>query len=222
MKPQSPHYRNDDMGRLDESIQAYLDAQYLPRITNLDKQNPKVIVVFSGGNAVGKTTLSRKIEKELGAVVIENDEIRRYLKDYLGTANASVLSPITWKYTNLLYGRLGEITENGLVVRDGVIDWYYDRLIPLFEKNGYRLFIIGYDLSDTKSRELIKRRGDTPTFKAERAYHLLDDHNIYIKRFREQYTPDILLNDDTVFDHDSVIEALRGKLSEVGAKRSRL
>jgi predicted kinase len=215
MNPVSPHYRNDDIGELDTSIQAYLDEQYLPRVANLDKQNPKVVVVFSGGNAVGKTTLSRKIEKELGAVVIENDEIRRCLKEYLGTADANTLSPITWKYTNLLYSRLDEITQNGLVVRDGVIDWYYDRLMPIFEKNGYELFIIGYDLSDTKSRELIKQRGDTPTFKAERAYHLLDDHNIYIKRFREHYTPDIMLNDETVFDHDSVIEMLREKLAEL-------
>lgn len=215
MKPLSPHYRNDDAEGLDESIKAYLDEQYLPNIANLDKQNPKLVVVFSGGNAMGKTTLSRKIEKELGAVVIENDEIKRYLKDHLGTADTNVLSPITWKYTNLLYSRLDQITRNGLVVRDGVIDWYYDRLIPIFEKNGYELFIIGYDLSREKSIELIKKRGDTPTFKAARGYDLLEDHDIHIKRFRKHYTPDIILNDTTVFDHDSVIGVLRKKIREL-------
>jgi len=179
----------------------------------LDKKNPKLIVVFSGGNAIGKTTLSRKIEKELGAIVIENDEIKRHLKALLGTADANVLSPITWKYTQTLYGRLQELTQNGLIVRDGVIDWYYDRLIPIFERYGYSMFIVGYDLSREKSRDLIQKRGDTPTFLEERAYLLLEDHEIHIKRFREHYTPDIMLDDETVFDHERVVEAVRERLA---------
>jgi hypothetical protein len=215
MKPLSPRYRLDDGQYLDESIKDYLDEHYLPLLKNLDKRHPKLMVVFSGGNAIGKSTLSRKIEQELEAVVIENDEIKRCLKDLLGTIDSNVLSPPTWKYANILYSRLPSLTQNGLVVRDGVIDWYFDRLFPKFKELGYEIFIIGYEVSREKNIALIEKRGDTPTFKADRAHLLFDDHDIHIKRFREHYTPDIMLNDDTIFDHDSVITALREKLADL-------
>ena len=214
MKPLSPRYRQDDGEPLDESVKAYLDKNYLPLLNNLDKIHPKLMVVFSGGNAVGKSTLSRKIEKELGAVVIENDEIKRCLKDLLHTIDANILSPITWKYAMEVYLRLPELTQNGLVVRDGVIDWYFDRLLPMFNELGYELFIVGYDVSREKNVELIEKRGDTPTFRKDRAHLLFDDHDIHIKRFREQYTPDIMLDDDNLFDHDRVIAAIRQRLSQ--------
>lgn len=122
------------------------------------------------------------------------------------------LNPLIWKYTLDLYARLDSLTPNGLIIRDGVIDWYYDRILPIFQRHGYKLFIIGYDLSREKSLELIRSRGDTPTVKEERLYLLLQDHEIHQKRFRQEYTPDIMLDDDTVFDHDQVIDVLRQHL----------
>lgn len=217
MKPLSPHHRFDTSEDLDESIKLYLDTHYYSRLKNLDKTHPKLMVVFSGGNAIGKTTLARKIEKELGAVVIENDAIRRLLKDLLATADTKVISPIMWKYTLGLYEYLSKVSKNGLVVRDAVIDWHFDQLLPLFKKWGYELFIVGFDVSRQKNTELIKKRGDTPTFKAERAYVLLDEHEVHIKRFRNIYTPDLTLHDDDLFDHDKVIKAIKNRLDQLAA-----
>lgn len=215
MNALSPHYRDDPEGALDASMKWYLDEHYLTQLRNLDKTNPKVLVVFSGGNAMGKSTLARAIEERFGAIVIENDEVKKYVKQAKPDIQRDELSPIVWFYNKELYERLGSMTRNGLIVRDGVIDWYYDRILPFFEKNGYRLFVIAFDLSEEKQRELIAKRGDTPTLTVERAYELLEDHVIHQKRFREHYTPDITITDNTLFDSERVLKALEDTLKSV-------
>ena len=211
----STHYRTDSVERLDERIEEYLDKNYFDQLKNLDCSNPKLLVVFSGGNAVGKSTISAVIEDEFDAVVLENDAVKRTLLQLKPDADRDELNRLTWKYTMGLYPRLESLTANGLLVRDGVIDWYFDRILPVFEQAGYELFIVGFDISRNKSIELIKKRGDTPTVKENRFYELLEDHEIHIKRFREKYQPDILLHDDDLFNHDIVIRALRQKLASM-------
>jgi len=215
MIPLSPHYRNDPEGALDTNIKWYLDEHYLPQLHNLDKTNPKVLVVFSGGNAMGKSTLARAIETRFNAIVLENDEVKKYVKQVKPDIQKDELNPIVWFYNKELYERLQSMTRNGLIVRDGVIDWYYDRILPFFEKNGYRLFVIAFDLSEQKQRELIAKRGDTPTLTMERAYELLEDHVIHQKRFREHYTPDVTITDDTLFDNEGVLKVLEDTLRSV-------
>jgi len=212
MSPLSQYYLYDDAGGLEQDLRAYLDEHYFRRLENLDRPNPKLLVVFSGGNAIGKTTISNKIREKFGALVIENDAIKRQLLKRMPNLDRAGLNQLTWQYTMDLYERLDELTPNGLIVRDGVIDWYYDRILPVFEKMGYPLFIIGFDITRKKATELIKKRGDTSTVKEERLYQLLDDHEVHISRFRKDYTPDIILTDATLFDHHLVLAALKQQL----------
>lgn len=215
MNQVSKHYRNDDHRGLDQKIRKYLDKHYLRNLKNIDRPNPKLLVVFSGGNAMGKTTISQLISDRFGGLVIENDHIKRQLIKLEPDMTRDELNQKTWQYSMDLYKRLDKLTRNGLIVRDGVIDWYYDRILPIFENSGYTLFIVGFDLSKTKSIELIKKRGDTPTVKEERFYQLLDGHKIHTKRFREAYKPDIMLTDSNVFDHKLIMEKLESKLKEL-------
>jgi predicted kinase len=213
MPPLSPHYRTDDPDGIDSKIKDYLDATFLKHLVNIERRNPKLLVVFSGGNAMGKTTIANKISDTHGGLVLENDAVKRQLKEYIPDADRDSLNRFTWQYTMDLYGRLDGLTANGLVVRDGVIDWYFDRILPIFERAGYPIFIIGFELSREKTIELIKKRGDTPTVSEERFYELLDDHAIHTRRFREIYTPDVLLTDANVFDHDFVLKKLGERLA---------
>jgi predicted kinase len=208
----SPHYRNDDPRIVDPATKAYLDEHYLGNLKNLDVPNPKLLVVFSGGNAVGKSTLAAKIQERFGAVVLENDELKRWIKQVEPDIDRDKLNPLVWQYTMQLYEKLGSLSKNGLIVRDGVIDWYYDRILPVFLNQGYELFIIAFDLSDEKLHELIKARGDTPTLLESRAYELLEDHEIHQKRFRALYAADVTYTDDTLFDSDLVLNALAERL----------
>ena len=210
----SPHYRTDESGGIDPALSQYLDENYFRKLNNVNKTNPKLLVVFSGGNAVGKSTLSKKIGDELDGLVIENDAIRRSIIDMMPDVDRSKqIHNLTWQYTKGLYPRLDSMTENGLIVRDGIIDWYFDRILPSFPF--HELFIVAYDLSREKSIELIGRRGDTPTAKADGLYQLIGDHDIHTKRFRSQFSPDVVLDDDNVFDHDIVVSLLRKRVSEL-------
>jgi hypothetical protein len=212
MKKLSPAYRHDSYEGLPVDVKMYLDEHFLSTLKNRTALNPKLLVVFSGGNAVGKSTLSQKIASELHGVVIENDAVKVHLLNFRPDIDRDELQLLTWRYTMDLYTRIGKEIENGLIVRDGVIDWYYDRILPLFEEQGYSLFIIGYNLSEQKNIELIRSRGDKQTVSAERLITQLNDHAIHQRRFRAVYQPDILLDDTNIFDHHLVIDMLRRKL----------
>jgi predicted ATPase len=210
MKKLSPHYRNDGIDGIDPTLVEHLDEVYFKKLDNLDVPNPRILVVFSGGNAVGKSTISREIRKRFKALVIENDAIKQLIFDHMPNLDRATLNKLTWQYTMNLYPRLGQLTQNGLVVRDGVIDWYYDRIIPEFKD--YDLFIVGFDLSRSEAKQLIDKRGDTALLTKDRLHTILDDHLTHIKRFREEYTPDVMLTKDTLFDYHRVIDALSRKL----------
>ncbi len=210
MNKLSPLYRNDTDEGIDPELRDYLDGEFFQKLEHIKEVNPKVLVVFAGGNAVGKSTLSAKIAEELHGIRLENDGVKRAvlrLKPEL--AMTDELHNITWRYTMNLYKRLSSLTNNGLVIRDGIITWYYDRILPIFEAQGYTLFIIGYNLSEEKMRELIAARGDTPTSTAERFYQLIPDQKIHLKRFFNVYTADVMLDDASVFDHEKVLAALK-------------
>ena len=212
MQHVSKNYRQDDTNTpIDPALAAYLDEHFLRPLPYIHETNPKVLVVFSGGNAVGKTTISRKLGSEFKGLIIENDAVKRCMLEFDPTINNNqdTFNRLTWQYTINLYKHLSSKTKNGLVIRDGVIDWYFDRILPIFEKAGYRLFIIGFDISEQKARELINKRGDTATADEETFYKLLDEHNIHQARFRKIYTPNIILSDDTIFNHDLVVDKLK-------------
>lgn len=214
----SPLYRNDAEAGIDPELRDYLDKEFFQKLANIDETNPKVLVVFAGGNAVGKSTLSAKIAEELHGICLENDGVKRaILAIKPDLAMTDELHNITWRYTMDLYRRLDTVTHNGLVIRDGIITWYYDRILPIFESRGYKIFIIGYDLSEEKMRQLIAARGDTATSTMERFYQLITDQKIHLKRFFKEYNADIMLDDASVFDHDKVVQALRAVVN--GAKR---
>ena len=212
----SPKYRDDPSEVIDPEMRDYLDANYFAKLDNIHHHNPKLLVVFAGGNAVGKTTLSKKIESELKGLRLENDGVKRaILSKYPDLAMTDKLHNITWQYTMDLYKRLESLTTNGLVIRDGIITWYYDRILPIFRERGYEIFVVGYDLSEKKMKQLIETRGDTATSTAVRFFELLPDQQIHLKRFFANNMADVMLNDESVFDHDMVIDAIRVKLASM-------
>ncbi len=213
MKRLSKHYRSDDSTGIDTKTKDYLDQHYLANLKNLNDVNSKMLVVFSGGNAVGKSTIAHKIEEELNGLVLENDAIKLTLLKFNPDYNMDDLNRTTWQYTMDLYERLDEVSSNRLIVRDGIIDWYFDRILPVFEKNGYPFFIIGFDVSRRKLIELIRKRGDTPTLSEARFYEILDEHEMHTRRFREVYTPDVTLADNSLFDYELILNKLKSKMN---------
>ena len=209
----STHYRQDPDEGIPDELRDFLDKEYFNELPYVAASNPKVLVVFAGGNAVGKSTLARRLEETFKGLRIENDAIKELIiKRHPELAHDDKRHHLTWQYTMDLYKRLDSLTSNGLVIRDGTIAWYYDRLLPIFEKQGYKIFVIGYDLSEQKMRSLIDKRGDTPTTTASRLHQILPDHFVHNSRFFAAYPPDIMLTDENLFEYDPVITALQKEL----------
>lgn len=213
----SPNYRNDSSGGIAPELRDYLDQEYFRKLDHIGEFNPKLLVVFAGGNGIGKSRLSSRIANELRGVRIENDGVKRVLLEARSElAMTDELHRMTWQYTMDLYRRLDSLTNNGLIIRDGVITWYYDRILPIFTDRGYELFIIGYNLSESKMRELIVSRGDTATTTAKRQIELIPDQKFHLNRFLGEYNANITLDDESIFDHDRVVNLLKERL-KVGA-----
>lgn len=214
-KKLSPAYRNDDVASLPESVRDYLDTHYFARLPNIQETNPKLLVVFSGGSSLGKSTLSKMIQQELGAIVLENDAIKEHLLAFDPSLYRDDLNRLTWQYSMDLYARLDTLTPNGLVVRDGVIDWYFDRILPVFTERGYAVFTIAFDVSNDLRVRLIKQRGDKPTITVDRLISLMPEQDLHMERFRRAHTPDIILNDTNLFDAERVVLAVKQALQTV-------
>lgn len=195
-------------------VASYLDANYLHKVPHLNVVHSKLLVIFSGGNGVGKSSLSARIQADLNAFVIENDAIRAMLLKHEPELNKDrmMLGKLLWEYTQDLYPRLGSVTTNGLVVRDAVIDWHFDKILPIFEQNGYKLFIIRFELSRERRLEILRNRGGKDWISLEVLEGMFDKHEEHSKRFLSAYTPDIIITDETVFDYDRVVDALRKRI----------
>jgi hypothetical protein len=210
----SKMYRTDS-DTIEPELRKKLDDEFLPTLKNLDYENPRLLVIFSGGNATGKSALSKKIAAELHGLILENDAIKRVILDAWPDIDRTELNSTTWRYSMDLYRRLPSLTNNGLIIRDGIIDWYYDRILPIFQSLDYKLFIIQYDVGKEKAAELVRRRGDTPTVTVDRLLIQLEDHAIHQQRFRSEYVADIILDENHIFDHDKVVQKLKKTLARL-------
>lgn len=211
----SKHYRDDGKISIPDHVQRYLDEHFLGKLENMDVPHPKLMVVFSGGNAMGKSSISARIAKDLQGIVLSNDVVRHMLHQYQPDMPGDEVNRYMWQYMLDLYERLDTLTPNGLVVRDGVIDWYYDKLFPIFEARGYQRFIIGFDIPRAMRAELVKKRGDTNVAKVDDLLEMLDDLIRYEKDFRKIHKPDYMLTASNLFDHDKVLTAIQKRLDQL-------
>jgi len=179
-----------------------------------------VVVLFSGGNGVGKSTLARYLQQEFKALVIENDAIRTALLDYEPELinDRECLGNVMWNYTTDLYPSLASRTPNCLVVRDAVVDWSFEKIIPMFQKAGYKLFIVRFELSREKRIELLKARGGKQWISLENFIEMMDLHDMHEARFLSQYTPGVVLTDETVFQYQNVAKVLTKKLQSINTQ----
>jgi predicted kinase len=209
----SKFFKNDAAIIVPADLRQYLDTHFLPNLPNATVPHPKLLIVFSGGNAMGKSAISARLARDLQALVLENDDIRRAILRYDPQMDRDELNRYMWQYMLDLYAGLSALTPNGLVVRDGVIDWYHSKILPLFKEQGYRIFVIAFDLSREKRIELVKQRGDTSVNTVASFLEMIDDHMHYEKRFRDLYTPDVILDSTNLFDHDHIVAEVRKVLA---------
>lgn len=125
--------RNISGEAIDPELRGYLDREFF-KSSIISMKNPKILVVFAGGNAVGKSTLSAKIAKELRGLRFNNDDIRRAIvRKFPELARTQRVNQLLWQYSMDMYDRLESMTSNGLIIRDAIITGSYEKILPRFE-----------------------------------------------------------------------------------------
>jgi hypothetical protein len=80
------------------------------------------------------------------------------------------------------------------------------------------LFIVRFELSREKRIELLKARGGKQWISLENFIEMMDLHDMHAARFLSQYTPDVVLTDETVFQYQNVAKALTKKLQSINTQ----
>jgi len=191
------YYEDSDDG-LSQDIIDSLDESYWETLDHIDCENQKkVLICFSGASGVGKSSLAEVLSAELSAIRIENDGIKEVLLELYNLESVDEeYRRYVWQYSMHLYRSIDKRTPNGVIVRDGMIDYYHDQIFPIFEEKGYQIIIIGFDLSHDFIESKIKERGDKEWVSAEKLVEILPMQIEMIAKFREMHEPNYLVTEE--------------------------
>ena len=128
--------------------------RYVHELPFQEKENPPILIMFSGTPAMGKTTLAKELQQELQAIRISRDEIRKLLREK--NLDLTYLDAIT---ALILYESLKDI-PNRTVILDCSVDRKYDYCVEMAKDLGYRSYLIRLELSKEETKRRIIARGE--------------------------------------------------------------
>lgn len=142
------------------------EGRYTPKKR---KQNPKVlkeflkefpiikgkkekpyIILLDAYCGMGKTTVAKEIKKQEGSVILNNDEVRRFLNDYQDNTNLK---------DNLQKYRLEKLLENkNSCICDSCLCHNYEDKLEYYQSLGYPYYIIRLECNEEKVKERLSKR----------------------------------------------------------------
>lgn len=118
-----------------------------------DDYNKKIIITIAGPIGSGKSTISKRLAKDLNLCVADNDEIRRLIKE----KEIELPSDSNIIY-ELAYERIKYLLDNNIsFILDCDITRMWDKYKDLCNKYNYDIFLI---YIECKENIIIKRRTD--------------------------------------------------------------
>ena len=133
-----------------------ISNKLFPRLSNINSDNERFTIIFSGIPGSGKSSLSKIIESRYNDVRINNDHIRRIIDEGGLTENSEEMEELLQDYMfNLLENYP---FKNGLLVLDKSMDRQYERFFALCESKNLDYFIIRMYISKESAIERITRR----------------------------------------------------------------
>lgn len=132
--------------------------KHLKTIENLDKSNPKLIIMFSGTPGMGKTFLAKKLEEQFGGLRISSDEVRsifkaEQIKDK-GKGEKLLNDYLLWSVK-----RLTNLSPNHLIILDRSIDRTGEMYYQFAKNFGYDVFLIRLNVDRDVVEKRIHERG---------------------------------------------------------------
>lgn len=142
----------------DKTFNGKIFEEHLNTLSNLDKSNPKLIIMFSGTPGMGKTFLAKKLENQFQGLRISSDEVRSIFKtEKIKDKDSKLLND----YLLWLAKRLTDISPNHLIILDRSIDRTGDMYYKFAKDFGYDVFLIRLDVDRDEVVKRIKERGSS-------------------------------------------------------------
>ena len=133
-----------------------ISKHYLPLLKYKNKNNPNLVILFSGVPGSGKTYTAKILEKKYKAIRINKDEIGKILLKLKITDKTMNKETISDKY---IYELLKKWPfKNKLIIIDKSIDRVYPNLLKLLKQNKFQTFIIRLNTSRSLAIKRIKLR----------------------------------------------------------------
>lgn len=193
-----------------QEIYEEIFKEHVGRLANLDKENKKLMVAFSGVSGSGKTYVAKQIEEKFSGVRINNDDIREIIsKKILSKVN---LSPedsqrVLLGYLAFLFEKL--LTKNGLLIVDSSIDRKFDLVTEVAKNGGYPLFIVAFNIPRGSLEKRIKERNgeDADMYLTDLDRQIADN-----RTFRAKNPVDFEINKGTEDEISRLLAEIKNRL----------
>ena len=118
-------------------------------ITKGKKERP-YIILFDAYSGMGKTTVAKAIVEQDYSIILNNDEVRRFLNDYQDNTNLK---------DNLQKYRLEKLLENkNSCICDSCLCHNYEDKLEYYQSLGYPYYIIRLECSEETVKERLSKR----------------------------------------------------------------
>lgn len=193
--------------------------EHITLLSNLDKVNPPLMILFSATPGMGKTTLATNIQNVFDAVKITVDDARKLLVKHAipvrGDSTYKSL-PIEEKiecivnYLDQLIQEIRKTSKNQFFIIDDSVNQWHDKIQRIADKNGMQTFLIRLDVSKAKAIERIKQREQDP----QGYLDAMDTWYYFYQQF-DAHLVDYVFCNENIFDikeFDELLDQLKIKL----------
>lgn len=147
-------------------------------------KKPPYFILFDANIGVGKSTVAKAFAKLNGSIILNNDEVRRWLNDY---SDKTGLKDLLQEY------RLERLLKNNnSCVCDNNFNFYWEEKKKYYDSVGYKYYIIRLECDE----ETIKKRLLSRTIDQQGNNYSIATYEDYLKA-KEKFPP----LDDNLIDY---------------------
>jgi len=139
--------------------------EHISLLSNLNKTNPPLLILFSATAGMGKTTIATMLENKLSGIRITLDQVRLLMKKHTiypitGTEQDKI-SYVMYYFDTLLF-TLQKNSNNQLIILDDTVDRMYQEIVTVASHYQYPTFLIRIKVSKETAIRRIKSRESDP------------------------------------------------------------